>query len=56
MTILFFDSVSYSYLIDVTIKNGFIILTWWNDFHKRFEQTLWDDTPQQYKEQIASFI
>lgn len=56
MTQAFFDEVSFSYLIGVSRKNGFIILTWWDDFYKRFTDTLWDDTPQEYKERISEFI
>lgn len=56
MTKTFYDEVSYSYLVGITRKNGYIILTWWNDFFQRFEQNLWEDTPQVYKERISEFI
>jgi hypothetical protein len=56
MTKTFYDEVSYSYLVGITHKNGYIILTWWNDFFQRFEQNLWEDTPQVYKERISEFI
>jgi hypothetical protein len=52
----FYDEVSFSYLVGVRHNNGFIILTWWDDFHKKFDETLWDDTPQVYKERISEFI
>lgn len=52
----FFDSVSYSFLIGASVRHGFVILTWWNDFDKRFEQSLYDDVPIQYREEINAYI
>lgn len=52
----YFDSVSFSYLIGASRRGGFVILTWWNDFYKRFEQSLYDDVPLEYREELAKFL
>ena len=52
----YFDSVSFSYLIGATRRGGYIILTWWNDFDKRFENSLYDDVPQEHREEVNKFL
>ena len=56
MTQTYFDSVSFSYLIGASRRNGFVILIWWNDFNKAFEQSLYDDVPQEQREEINKFL